>query len=158
MASTRSLLRGLQPDAHGVAAWSALGCSLELTGLQPGVHGLQVRLNCRDETLQTLAEPQLLEDIRMYDLGLPYSTTWRPSPPTRTFVLSAERIEANRDKFYAELLRGRLVRRTSWRCHRLLLPWPLGTRGDGPGLLHALPRSTPAAQTLVAACGGGGMC
>ena len=92
----------------------------------------------------------------MYDLGLPHSTTWRPSPPTRTFVLSAERIEANRDKFYAELLRGRLVRRASWRCHPLL-PWSLGTTGAGPGLLHALPRSTPAAQIPVAACGGGGM-
>ena len=64
-----------------------------------------VRLNCRDETLQTLAEPQLLEDIRLADLGLPAAGTWRPSPAARTFVLSAERIEANREKFYAELLR-----------------------------------------------------
>ena len=80
---------------------------------------LQVRLNCRDETLQTLAEPQLLEDIRLADLGLPAAGTWRPSPPTRTFLLSGARIEANREKFYAELLRGRMVRAPSWRCHDL---------------------------------------
>ena len=151
---------GLQPGAYGVAAPSAWGCSLEHTGLQPGVHGSQVRLNCRDETLQTLAEPQLLEDIRMYDLGLPHSTTWRPSPPTRSFVIEAARIEANRDKFYAELLRGRLVRRPSWRCpwrcypdrlgrppHAAARVWAAGCapRGVGPGLLDERPRSTPAA-------------
>ena len=31
---------GLQPGAHGVAAWGARGCSLGRTGLQPGAHGV----------------------------------------------------------------------------------------------------------------------
>lgn len=43
-----------------------------------------VRLNCRDETLQTLAEPQLLEDISFADLSLPASGTWRPQAPHPT--------------------------------------------------------------------------
>jgi protein arginine N-methyltransferase 1 len=62
-----------------------------------------VRLNCRDETLQTLAEPQLLEDISFADLSLPASGTWRPQAAPASFVVSAERIEANQGKYYAEL-------------------------------------------------------
>ena len=63
-----------------------------------------VRLNCRDETLQTLAEPLVLEDISFADMALPAAgTSWRPSPPARSFVVSGARIEANQEKYYAEL-------------------------------------------------------
>ena len=48
---------GLQPGAHGVAAWGTWGCSLGHMGLQPGAHGV--------------AGARLLEDdeVRMVDEG-----------------------------------------------------------------------------------------
>jgi len=64
-----------------------------------------VRVNCRDETLQTLAEPLVIEDISFADLALPSEGTWRPSPPVASFVVSGARIEANQEKYYAELRR-----------------------------------------------------
>ena len=64
-----------------------------------------VRVNCRGETLQTLAEPLVIEDISFADLALPAVGTWRPSPPAASFIVSGARIEANQDKYYAELRR-----------------------------------------------------
>ena len=64
-----------------------------------------VRLNCRDETLQLLAEPQLIEDVGFADPKLARPGPWAPSPtgaPLR-FAVSAERI-ASAEKVYRDEL------------------------------------------------------
>ena len=64
-----------------------------------------VRLNCRDETLQLLADPVVLEDICFADLELPAAgSTWRPASPP-SFVVDGGRIDSNEAKFYEELTR-----------------------------------------------------
>ena len=56
-----------------------------------------VRLNCRDETLALMAEPQLLEDISFADANLPAAGAWRPvASPTR-WSIDAERIAKNEE-------------------------------------------------------------
>ena len=64
-----------------------------------------VRLNCRDETLALLAEPQLLEDISFADANLPAAGAWRPvASPTR-WSIDADRIAKNEETYFAELKR-----------------------------------------------------
>jgi len=64
-----------------------------------------VRLNCRDETLQLLAEPQVLETIRFSDADLPLSGRWAPAGAEGlTFRLSGARMEAAARALQAGLL------------------------------------------------------
>ena len=141
---------GLQPGAHWVVAWSSRGCSPECMGRRcASTAGTRP---CRRWLSHSCS--------RIYAC-----TTWgsRTAPrgaPRRPRGPLCSRRNGSRPTVTSSMpsccaaawsdghLGGAIA---------LLLPWPLGTRGDGPGLLHALPRSTPAAQTLVAACGGGGM-
>jgi len=63
-----------------------------------------VRLNCRDETAQLLADPELVEDIAFYSPDLP--TPGRLASSARlSFSVSAERLRANEALYRAELLR-----------------------------------------------------
>ena len=62
-----------------------------------------VRLNCRDESVQLLAQPQLLEQITFSDTHLPASGRVQGAP--LTWRVDAARVEANQAVFYDELRR-----------------------------------------------------
>ena len=64
-----------------------------------------IRLNCRDETLQLLSEPQLWEDIGFADTQLPRPGPWKPAANGLTFTVSAERIAISEQLYYNELRR-----------------------------------------------------
>lgn len=68
-----------------------------------------VRLNCRDETLQLLAEPQMLEDIRFSDAALPASGVTAPAGTAPlAWTVDATRVKINELKYYAELQKERV--------------------------------------------------
>ena len=62
-----------------------------------------MRLNCRDESLQLLAAPQLLEQIVFSDAALPASGRYKY--PALTWTVDGGRVERNEKIFYDELLR-----------------------------------------------------
>ena len=63
-----------------------------------------VRLNCRDESMQLLASPQLLESIAFADPQLP-SAGLLPAQPPLTWTVDGERVASNARVFYEELKR-----------------------------------------------------
>jgi len=63
--------------------------------------GVPVRLNCREEAVQLMAEPQVLEDVRFNDLSLPEKGDLRT--PKVDFEISADRLAANQQLFYKEI-------------------------------------------------------
>jgi len=65
--------------------------------------GEPVRLNCRDETLQLLADPQLLEDVSLA-ARQPPPGPWVPSP-TLTYTIDGGRLAASEKVYYEELRR-----------------------------------------------------
>ena len=65
-----------------------------------------VRLNCRDETLQLLSDPVLLEDIAFADPQLPPPGAWKPAGPQGlSFTIDGARIDANERTYREELRR-----------------------------------------------------
>ena len=62
-----------------------------------------VRLNCRDESLQLLAAPQLLEQIVFSDPALPASGSYKYPP--LTWAVDADRVARNEKVYYEELLK-----------------------------------------------------
>lgn len=64
-----------------------------------------MRLNCRDETLQLLAEPALLEDVSFADPKLPPPGEWRPMASPLAFKVEGSRLAANEAVYLAELRR-----------------------------------------------------
>mmetsp|Transcript_91405 Transcript_91405/g.295685 ORF Transcript_91405/g.295685 Transcript_91405/m.295685 type:complete len:449 (+) Transcript_91405:64-1410(+) len=65
--------------------------------------GMPLRLNCRDETLQLLAEPQMIEDIQFSSPSLPAPGAWKQNP--WTFKVTSERLEANNKKYFNALVK-----------------------------------------------------
>jgi protein arginine N-methyltransferase 1 len=63
-----------------------------------------IRFNCRDETVTLLADPQILEDIDLADPNLPAAGT-KLDLPSLSFTISPERIKANENTYYVELLK-----------------------------------------------------
>jgi hypothetical protein len=73
--------------------------------------GEPVRFNCRDDSLQLLASPVLLEDVKFYELGNgPKGTEAQPGPgggrTKTTFVVDADRIADNEELLLAEVKRN----------------------------------------------------
>jgi SAM-dependent methyltransferase len=66
--------------------------------------GEPVRLNCRDESLQLLSEPQLLEDVGFAEERFPAPGEWTPAPAL-SFAISKDRVEASEAIYYEELKR-----------------------------------------------------
>jgi hypothetical protein len=67
-----------------------------------------VRLNCRDETLQLLAEPQVLESISLSSAHLPPAGRWLPAGAAGLeFCFEEGRMKAAEAAFAAELKRER---------------------------------------------------
>mmetsp|Transcript_253 Transcript_253/g.342 ORF Transcript_253/g.342 Transcript_253/m.342 type:complete len:495 (+) Transcript_253:103-1587(+) len=69
------------------------------------LNGEPVRFNCRDEGLQLLSNPVLVEDISFPDIVKDKSTI---GPKDVKFSIDGKRIEDNTLVFYEELRRGRL--------------------------------------------------
>ena len=67
------------------------------------LNGEPVRLNCRDETLQLLSDPVLLEDVAFADQQ-PSPGPWTPSP-TLSFRVDGARLASNEQVYYDELRR-----------------------------------------------------
>jgi len=67
------------------------------------LRGEPVRFNCRDQGLQLLSEPVLVEDIRFATIN-----QYNQLPMSSKFSLDATRIEDNTIAFYEEFRRSRL--------------------------------------------------
>jgi hypothetical protein len=80
------------------------------------LEGSPVRFNCRDEGLQLLSDPVVVEDVRFADMGRGAGTTGtgtgtgatRTERRRVTFEVDGERVEANAAKFKEEYVRGRV--------------------------------------------------
>ena len=64
-----------------------------------------IRLNCRDESLELLADPLVLERINFYDTALPSSGVLPPQQQLQplSWSVDAQRLDANEQLFYEEL-------------------------------------------------------
>ena len=68
-----------------------------------------VRLNCRDETLQLLSEPQVLESVVLSSENLPEPGNWQPTGEAGlSFPIESTRIGAAESAFEEELKRERV--------------------------------------------------
>jgi hypothetical protein len=67
------------------------------------LNGEPVRFNCRDEGLQLLSTPVLIEDINFAN---PTGGAWKKKDVT--FTIDPDRVEKNEQAFLAEFQRGRL--------------------------------------------------
>jgi predicted RNA methylase len=77
------------------------------------LEGSPVRFNCRDEGLQLLSDPVVVEDVRFADMGKGAGTTGTTGTARKerrrvTFEVDGERVEANAVKFKEEYVRGRV--------------------------------------------------
>jgi SAM-dependent methyltransferase len=73
------------------------------------LNGEPIRLNCRDESLQLLSEPQLLEDISFADINFPQPGRWAPAAGgALSYKVDQARVEANERLFYEELKREKV--------------------------------------------------
>jgi protein arginine N-methyltransferase 1 len=87
---------------HDAASWIPQACETLCAPASFALHsfvrangGKPVRLNCRDETLQLLSEPRVLERIVFSDPQLPGAGRWEQAGSDGfSFELSAERIAA----------------------------------------------------------------
>jgi hypothetical protein len=70
------------------------------------LNGEPVRFNCRDEGLQLLSDPVLIEDISFANIK-PDATNKKKIK----FIIDGERIEDNTSSFYEEFRRARLAER-----------------------------------------------
>lgn len=66
------------------------------------LNGEPVRFNCRDEGLQLLSDPVLVEDISFADIGKGFQKK------QTTFTVDGSRVESNIKKFNEEFKRGRV--------------------------------------------------
>jgi len=106
--------------------------------------GQPVRFNCRDEGLQLLSDPVLVEDISFSDI--------KPGGLRKMnikFAIDGERIEDNVIAFYEELRRGRLgkgeaeqMARTTGQSMSGIALWPRLVL-DGEGKIEVNSRSYP---------------
>uniref|UniRef100_A0A7S2RYP8 Uncharacterized protein n=1 Tax=Eucampia antarctica TaxID=49252 RepID=A0A7S2RYP8_9STRA len=75
------------------------------------LNGVPVRFNCRDEGLQLLANPVMVEDIAFYNLPPNTDTTTKNNNNNNqvvTFSVDASRIEENQNALVKEFQMGRL--------------------------------------------------
>jgi protein arginine N-methyltransferase 1 len=59
--------------------------------------GQPLRVNCRDKTVQLLSNPQMIEDIRFYEKGLP-ADRWQSKEPF-SFLMDPARFEKNEKEY-----------------------------------------------------------
>lgn len=60
--------------------------------------GQPLRVNCRDKTVQLLSNPQIIEDIRFSEKGLPGPDRWQRKEPFE-FVMDPARLEVNEKEY-----------------------------------------------------------
>jgi len=60
--------------------------------------GQPLRVNCRDKTVQLLSNPQIIEDIRFSEKGLPSPNRWQRKEPF-SFLMDPARLEANEKEY-----------------------------------------------------------
>lgn len=65
--------------------------------------GRPLRVNCRDETVQLLSDPQIVEDIKFADPSIPGIGSTPPA--TYTFPVTQQRIDANYKKYYEAIVK-----------------------------------------------------
>merc|ERR1719424_641586 len=134
-AHARHVLRPTRADSwipHTVETWSA-PCSYALHyALGPPAYDWArlrepLRLSCRDRTLHTLAAPQRVELISFAELRPPLA----PPPIDLVFEITRARLERNRRRYQAELVRqgvelddARLHARRAARGLSGLAMWP----------------------------------
>ena len=77
------------------------------------LEGEPVRFSCRDDGLQLLSDPVLVEDISFADLGGGTKAAAQLQKRTvdLTFTVDAARIESNESAFYENLVTGRLSKK-----------------------------------------------
>ncbi|CAE8625490.1 unnamed protein product [Polarella glacialis] len=69
------------------------------------LQGQPLRLNARDRTLELLADPQLLEDIKFFDDKLPSPGRWKTTEKPLEFTVAAARLEMNEKDYYEALMK-----------------------------------------------------
>jgi hypothetical protein len=68
--------------------------------------GAPVRFNCRDEGLQLLSDPSVVEDIQFAEMGKSSGGATRSGSRKLTFTVDGKRVEENAKKFNDEYRRG----------------------------------------------------
>ena len=70
------------------------------------LEGAPVRFNCRDEGLQLLSDPSVVEDIQFAEMGKSSGGSTRSGSRKLTFTVDGKRVEENAKKFNDEYIRG----------------------------------------------------
>ena len=70
------------------------------------LEGAPVRFNCRDEGLQLLSDPSVVEDIQFAGMGKSSGGSTRSGSRKLTFTVDGKRVEENAKKFNDEYIRG----------------------------------------------------
>jgi len=116
-ATIRDAQARLVKAPHDPKSWIPAGCQTWAAPASFALHyvvappvfdrlgGVPIRLNCRDETLQLLSDPQLLEDISFWDPNLPAPGAVLGAPTALSFEVQPARVAADEAVYRTELLR-----------------------------------------------------